>query len=84
MPNHAQAKKRVRQNHTRRLRNRYKLVKARNLMKSLLASENKAEAEKMLPDVLSAVDKLAKSNIIHANKAARHKSQLVRHVNTLA
>ena len=41
------------------------------------------EAEKLYPEVTSMIDKLAKKNIIHANKAANLKSNLAKHVASL-
>jgi len=45
---------------------------------------DKAEAEKLLPTLTKMLDKLAKKNIIHKNKAANLKSQASKHVNALA
>ncbi|NIK73247.1 ribosomal protein S20 [Thermonema lapsum] len=53
-------------------------------MKRLFATTDKTEAQELLKKVSSMLDKLAKRNIIHKNKAARHKSQLYKHVNSLA
>ena len=83
MANNPGAKKRIRQNEKRRLRNRYKLVKARNLLKSYLEAESVDKAQELYPQVTSAIDKLVKANIIHRHKAARHKSQVDRHLNAL-
>ncbi|MGB1972333.1 MAG: 30S ribosomal protein S20, partial [Flavobacteriaceae bacterium] len=44
---------------------------------------DKKEANKALPAVISMLDKLAKKNIIHANKAANLKSKLAKHVAAL-
>jgi len=52
-------------------------------MKKLKELTKKKEAEKMLPEVVSMIDKLAKRNIIHDNKAANLKSQLTKHVASL-
>ena len=41
-----------------------------------LAKQAKAEAEKMFPELSSMLDKLAKKNIIHKNKAGNLKSKL--------
>ena len=41
---------------------------------------DKAEAEKQLPEVMSMLDKLAKSNVIHKNKASNLKSGLAKKV----
>jgi small subunit ribosomal protein S20 len=43
----------------------------------------KKEAEKLLPSVVAMLDKLAKNNVIHKNKAANLKSSLQIHVNNL-
>jgi small subunit ribosomal protein S20 len=82
MANHKSALKRIRSNETKRLRNRYQHKTTRNAIKKLKDSEKK-EAETLLPSVISMVDKLAKKNIIHDNKAANLKSQLATHVAAL-
>jgi len=83
MANHKSALKRIRSNETKRLRNRYQHKTARNAIKKLKATEDKAEATKSLPGIISMIDKLAKKNIIHDNKAANLKSQLTKHVAAL-
>ncbi|MGB0147215.1 MAG: 30S ribosomal protein S20 [Flavobacteriaceae bacterium] len=83
MANHKSALKRIRSNETKRLQNRYKHKTARNAMKKLRETTNKKEAQKLLPEVTSMLDKLAKRNIIHANKAANLKSSLTKHVAAL-
>ncbi len=80
MANHKSALKRIRSNETKRLLNRYKHKTARNAMKKLREMSDKKEAEKLLPEITSMLDKLAKKNIIHANKAANLKSSLTKHV----
>lgn len=82
MANHLSAKKRVRSNETKRLRNRYQHKTARTAIKKLMTAE-KGEAEKLQSEVLSKIDKLAKKNIIHKNKAANLKSKVTLHVNSL-
>jgi small subunit ribosomal protein S20 len=84
MANHKSALKRIRQNETRRLRNRYYHKTARTALKALRNEENKAAATEQLPKVIALLDKLAKKNIIHKNKAANLKSKLTKHVNKLA
>ena len=44
---------------------------------------NKDEAVKLYPTVQKMLDKLAKTNIIHKNKAANLKSSLALHINKL-
>ncbi|MCR5455404.1 MAG: 30S ribosomal protein S20 [Bacteroidales bacterium] len=83
MAHHASAKKRIRQNEAHRLHNRYYAVTMRNAVRKLRACDNKEEAEKSLPTVSKMIDKLAKRNIIHKNKAANLKSKLAKHVNNI-
>ena len=83
MANHQSAKKRVRQDAIKRLRNRYYKKSARSAIQNLRSMENKAEAESFLPKVISMVDKLAKKNTWHKNKASNLKGKLTRYVNTL-
>ena len=84
MANHKSALKRIRQNEVRRLRNKYYHKTARTALKVLRSEENKASATEQLPKVIALLDKLAKKNIIHKNKAANLKSKLTKHVNKLA
>ncbi|MDR0419461.1 MAG: 30S ribosomal protein S20 [Prevotellaceae bacterium] len=83
MANIKSAKKRVRQTESRRLHNKYYARTARNAMKALRNTTDKAAAIEMLPKVSSMLDKLAKINIIHKNKAANLKSSIAIHVNKL-
>ncbi|MDO5106381.1 30S ribosomal protein S20 [Capnocytophaga sp.] len=84
MANHKSALKRIRRNEAARLRNRYQHKTARNAVRKLRALENLDEAKELLPKVVSMIDKLAKKNIIHANKASNLKSSLAKHLNKLA
>lgn len=84
MANHKSALKRIRQNEKRKVRNRYYHKTARTAMKVLRNEDNKTAAAEQLPKVISLLDKLAKKNIIHKNKAANLKSKLTKHVNKLA
>ncbi|CEJ68381.1 SSU ribosomal protein S20P [Chryseobacterium oranimense] len=84
MANHKSALKRIRQNEVRKVRNRYYHKTARTALKVLRNEENKAAATEQLPKVIALLDKLAKRNIIHKNKAANLKSKLTKHVNKLA
>lgn len=79
MANHKSALKRIRSNETKRLRNRYQHKTTRNAIKKLREADKK-EAETLYPSVISMIDKLAKKNIIHDNKASNLKSKLTKHV----
>jgi small subunit ribosomal protein S20 len=83
MANHKSSKKRIRQTLVRRLRNRYSHKTARNAVKALRNTTDKSAAEALLPKVSSMLDKLAKKNIIHKNKAGNLKGSLQHHVNNL-
>ncbi|MFP4557525.1 MAG: 30S ribosomal protein S20 [Bacteroidales bacterium] len=83
MANHKSAEKRNRQSESRRVHNRYFGRTTRNAIKELRDNTDKAAAQEQLPKVASMLDKLAKKNIIHKNKAANLKSSLTQHVNAL-
>jgi len=83
MANHKSALKRVRRNEAVRLRNRYQHRTMRNAVKRLRGIEDKSEAEALLPSVSGMIDRLAKKNIIHANKAGNLKSGLTKSINAL-
>ena len=83
MANHKSALKRIRSNETKRERNRFQHKTTRNAIRDFKALEKKKEAEKQFPLVISMIDKLAKNNIIHDNKAANLKSKLTKHLGAL-
>lgn len=80
MANHKSALKRIRSNEKRRVLNKYQHKSTRNAIKKLREITDGKEAQTMLPSVISMLDKLAKKNIIHANKASNLKSQLTKRV----
>ncbi|MBO5182492.1 MAG: 30S ribosomal protein S20 [Paraprevotella sp.] len=84
MANHKSSLKRIRQQEKRRLHNRYYAKTMRNMVRKLRALTDKEAAVAMMPSVQKAVDKLAKTNIIHKNKAANIKSKLAKHIAKLA
>ncbi len=83
MANHKSALKRIRSNEAKRLRNKYQHKTTRNAVRDLRVVEDKKEAEGMLSNVISMIDKLSKNNIIHKNKASNLKSKLTKHVAAL-
>jgi len=84
MPNYPSAEKRLRQNVKRKAHNHYYKKTARNSAKKLRLMTDKKEAEKWYNTVASRLDRLAKRNMIHKNKANNLKSKLKRHVNNLS
>ena len=83
MANHKSSVKRIRQTQAKRLRNRYYAKTARNAVKALRNATEKASAQELYKKVSSMLDKLAKKNVIHKNKAGNLKSKLALHVNQL-
>ncbi|MGY3053365.1 small subunit ribosomal protein S20 [Pedobacter sp. UYEF25] len=84
MANHKSSLKRIRSNATKRLRNRYQAKTTRTFIKRLRASEDRKSASELLPKIVSMLDRLAKKNVIHKNKAANNKSKLTKFVNGLS
>lgn len=84
MANHISSKKRIRQIAKRRLANKYFITSTRTAIKKFRLLKSKSEATSFLPKIVSMIDRLAKRNSIHANKAANLKSGLMRHLNHLA
>ena len=83
MAHHQSAKKRIRQTAKRRVANRYYKKTTRTAIKNLRGMTDKSEAETFLPKVVSMIDRLAKKNQFHKNKAANLKSNLTKFVATL-
>ena len=83
MANHKSSVKRIRQEEKRRLHNRYYAKTMRNAVRKFRATTDKAAAVEMYPSIQKILDKLAKVNIIHKNKAANLKSKLAKHIQKL-
>jgi len=83
MAHHLSAKKRIRQTESRRLRNKYAARTTRNAVKKLRETTDKEAAAEQYSKVVSMLDRLARNNVIHMNKASNLKSKLARHVNSL-
>jgi small subunit ribosomal protein S20 len=83
MANHKSALKRIRQTEKKRLNNKYYAKTTRNAVKKFRLSEDKDEATKMYPEVVAMIDKLAKKNVIHKNKASNLKSKLALQINRM-
>ncbi len=84
MANHKSSLKRIRQSEARTDRNKYVAKTTRNAVKKLRNTTSKTEAAELLPKVSAMLDKLAKKNVIHKNKAANLKGKLTKHVNSIA
>ncbi|MDX1654049.1 MAG: 30S ribosomal protein S20 [Candidatus Competibacteraceae bacterium] len=83
MANSAQARKRARQAETRRQHNASYRSMMRTYVKRVLKAINsgdKAQAEAAYKAAVPVIDRTANKGLIHANKAARHKSRLNKHI----
>ncbi|NVO01913.1 MAG: 30S ribosomal protein S20 [Bacteroidetes bacterium] len=83
MANHKSSLKRIRANQVKKTLNRYQAKTARNAVRNLRGTKDKAVATEALPKVISMLDKLAKKSVIHKNKASNLKSKLTRLVSSL-
>jgi small subunit ribosomal protein S20 len=84
MANHKSALKRIRSNEAKTLRNKYQHKTTRTAVRKLRAATDANEAAEQLKAVSAMLDKLARKNVIHKNKAANIKSSLTKLVNGLA
>ena len=86
LAHHKSAKKRIRQNEKRRIRNRHIRTTLRSALKKLeqtAEQQNTEEVKSLLDKTISIVDSAASKGVIHKNKAARHVSQIRRKVSAL-
>jgi small subunit ribosomal protein S20 len=87
MANTAQARKRARQSEKQRQHNmalRSELRSAVKKVRKAIAAGDKNAALATYRESTSIVDRIADKNIIHKNKAARHKSRLAAQIKALA
>jgi small subunit ribosomal protein S20 len=87
MANSAQARKRARQSVERNKHNsslRSMLRTSIKRVRQAIDSGDKAAATEVFVKTTSIIDRVADKNIIHKNKAARHKSRLAAAVKALA
>lgn len=87
MANHKSAEKRMRQTERRNevnRRNRGSLRTQIKKLRSAIASGNREEAQTILRETVSVIDKSIQKNVLHQNAAARHKSRLTAAVNAMA
>jgi small subunit ribosomal protein S20 len=83
MANHKSALKAARQAEARKEDNKYYARTMRNALKKIRKTTDKAEADKIVPELSAVLDKLAKKNLIHKNKAANLKSSITKHAQSL-
>jgi small subunit ribosomal protein S20 len=80
------ALKRWRQNERRRERNKSVRSTSRTAVKNARAaieSGNSDDAEAAVRSAIAVLDRASKSNVVHKNAVARHKSRLMRRLNAI-
>ena len=83
MDRHPQQIKRERQDVKRRARNISNMSRLRTLVKKVLSSNSKKEAESHYKLAVKYIDKAVSKKFIHKNTGSRKKSQITRFVNSL-
>jgi len=81
MPQKESAKKALRQNIKRKVKNTKKKRKMKSSIKEierLIGENKKQEAIKILPQIYKSIDKASKTNVIKKNTASRKKSRLAK------
>jgi small subunit ribosomal protein S20 len=87
LANIKQAKKRVRQNIKRRMRNKWQMSRLHTHIKRVvkaIESKDKEKAEVEYKLATSILDRAANKGLIHKNKATRHKSRLAKQLKAIA
>jgi small subunit ribosomal protein S20 len=83
MANHKSAKKRTRTSERRRIINQMSDSRIKSSIKKVIATTDKAEAEKLYKEAVALLDRSAVKGKIPKNNASRKKAALTRHVNKL-
>ena len=86
MANTSSAKKQIRKSYRKWLRNRFVKGNMRSAVQSVreaIDAGKREEAGTLMPEAAKQLDKAARKNVIHPNKAARLKSRLMQQINDL-
>jgi small subunit ribosomal protein S20 len=81
------AKKRIRQNETRRARNRARKSEVKGEVRKLadaMQEKDVAKAQEQFRTVVKKIDQIAVKGTLHKNTAARKKSRLAKRLNKLS
>ncbi len=87
LANHKSAIKRAKQSEARRIRNRTRKTRMKNVIKGVeeaVATGSKEDAVQRLQEAIAVIDRTAQKGVIHKNKASRQTSRLTRQVNGLS
>jgi len=80
---HKQQIKRDRQELKRRAINSQNRSKMRTLIKNVLSEKDPQKAKDLYTKAVAFIDKMASKKLIHKNNAARQKSKITNHLNSL-
>ncbi|MAP28652.1 MAG: 30S ribosomal protein S20 [Candidatus Marinimicrobia bacterium] len=83
MDRHPQQIKRERQDIIRKNRNIRNMSKLRTLINNVLQTNDPVEADSVYKNTVSFIDKMVSKRLIHKNTAARRKTQITRHINSI-
>ncbi len=83
MDRHPQQIKRERQDIIRKNRNIRNISKLRTLINNVLQTNDPVEVDSVYKDTVSFIDKMVSKGLIHKNTAARRKTQITRHINSI-
>lgn len=83
MPNTKSAKKRLRQNENRRLRNQSLRSQIKSRTRRILELESDEGADELMSELYALLDRAARRRVLHPNAAARRKARVARHVGSL-
>jgi len=83
MDRHPQQIKRERQDIIRKNRNIRNMSKLRTLINNVLQTNDPIEMDSVYKDTVSFIDKMVSKRLIHKNTAARRKTQITRHINSI-
>ncbi|MGE5681765.1 MAG: 30S ribosomal protein S20 [Bacillota bacterium] len=83
MAHHKSAKKRIKVSAKRQMVNKAAMSKVKTLVKKVMGAEDKAGAELVYKEAVSAIDKNVGKGRLHKNTAARKKAALTKYVNSL-
>ena len=84
MPKLRAAKKSLKKNHGRRMRNKALLTTMRTSIKTVRLATDHSEAQAALSRAVSVIDTTAVRGAIHKRTAARYKSRLTKRVQAMA
>ena len=84
MANHKSAKKRIRTNERKRVRNKAALSKAKTLVKNVFESKEQSKGTENLKAAVSFLDRTVCKGRIPRNTASRKKAQMAKFINGLS